>query len=191
MANRDDKLVRRQQGLSAPSKTSLTVSQQKLAVEINLTAQNSKAEPQPELVAEFSRVFQDETPEMLEWAFRAHRDRSPFFPAICEIRHLIRLKAAMKREEEREEEARRQRAERQVEFERAEAERSTPEFAAMVAEASARCAPAKVTVMRGMPTTEPVSHTPEEWEIRRARAKQQVEEAERARAKNSDSAQGA
>jgi hypothetical protein len=75
--------------LSVQSKTSLTASQQKLAVEINLTALNSKAEPERELVAEFTRVFDHEPPEAIEWAFREWRLQSSFFPAIADIAELI------------------------------------------------------------------------------------------------------
>jgi hypothetical protein len=67
----------------------LTASQQKLAVEINLTALNSKAEPERELVAEFTRVFDHEPPEAIESAFREWRLQSSFFPAIADIAELI------------------------------------------------------------------------------------------------------
>jgi hypothetical protein len=67
----------------------LTASQQKLAVEVNLTAINSKFEPEKELGAEFLRVFGDEPTEAIEWAFREWRLKSQFFPAVSDIAGLI------------------------------------------------------------------------------------------------------
>ncbi len=60
-----------------------------MAVEINLTALNSKSEPERELVAEFARVFDQESPEAIEWAFREWRLQSTFFPSISAIAELI------------------------------------------------------------------------------------------------------
>ena len=85
----NNQLVPRRGDLTASSKISLTESQQTLAVEINLTSLNSKAIPEGELVAEFSREFTSERPENIQWAFREHRRTSNFFPTISEIRTLI------------------------------------------------------------------------------------------------------
>jgi len=85
----DISLQRRSNDLSAQSETSLTASQQRLAVEINLTAINSKLEVQSELAAEFVRVFDSEPPEAIQWAFREWRLQSSFFPAIADIAKLI------------------------------------------------------------------------------------------------------
>ena len=85
----DKQLARRNSALELSSKTSLTESQQTLAVEINLTSLNSKAIPEGELVAEFSREFTSEKPENIQWAFREHRRQSQFFPSIAEIRTLV------------------------------------------------------------------------------------------------------
>lgn len=60
-----------------------------LAVELNLSALNSKTLPESELVTEFSREFAKEKPEVLQWAFRTHRRQSKFFPAISEIAELV------------------------------------------------------------------------------------------------------
>jgi hypothetical protein len=68
---------------------------------MHLTALNAKSEPESELVAEFDRRFKNESPEALQWAFVAWRDRSPFFPAISDISKLLReyRKAEMERME--------------------------------------------------------------------------------------------
>ncbi len=55
---------------------------------MHLTALNAKSEPEDALSAEFFRVFSRESPEALQWAFQVWRDRSPFFPAISDIRKL-------------------------------------------------------------------------------------------------------
>lgn len=82
-------LARRQTDLSAPSRTSLTASQQAFALELNLTAQNAKAEPARELVAELERILAHEEPDAIQWVFRRHRDQSPFFPSIFELKALL------------------------------------------------------------------------------------------------------
>lgn len=51
------------------------------------------------MVQEFSRAFADETPEIIQWAFREHRRLSPFFPAISEIDSLVRIRKARLRED--------------------------------------------------------------------------------------------
>jgi hypothetical protein len=83
-------LQRQASGLTVSSEIFLTASQRTLGREINLTALNAKSDPSPELIAEFDRLFGKESPEALEWAFKAWRDQSPFFPPICEIRKLVR-----------------------------------------------------------------------------------------------------
>jgi len=40
-------------------------------------------------MAEFDRVFSREAPDAIKWAFQVWRDKSPFFPAVCEIRKLL------------------------------------------------------------------------------------------------------
>lgn len=57
---------------------------------MHLTTLNSKSEPEPELAAEFGRVFAKESPTALEWSFRVWRDRSPFFPAVSDILALVK-----------------------------------------------------------------------------------------------------
>ncbi len=86
----DDKLRLRQTALTVSSGISLTASQRMLGHQINLTALNAKSDPAPELIAEFDRKFSRESPEALAWAFDAWRERSPFFPAVSEIRGLLR-----------------------------------------------------------------------------------------------------
>lgn len=60
-----------------------------LGVQMHLTALNAKSEPEEELVSEFDRALSKEPPAAIEWAFVAWRDRSPFFPAISDIRKLL------------------------------------------------------------------------------------------------------
>lgn len=83
-------LVPQRSDLSVANKISLTVSQQTLAVQMHLTSLNAKSEPESELVAEFDRSFSSEPTEALEWAFKAWRDKSQFFPAISDIRQLLK-----------------------------------------------------------------------------------------------------
>jgi hypothetical protein len=81
---------------------------------MHLCALNSKSEPESELVAEFSRVFSATAPEVLQWAFREHRERSAYFPTISELRGLAceyRVKERQKREVEEVEAERRRIAE--------------------------------------------------------------------------------
>lgn len=61
-----------------------------LGVQMHLTALNAKSEPESELVAEFDRRFGKESPEAIEWAFQAWREKSPFFPAASDIAALVR-----------------------------------------------------------------------------------------------------
>ena len=97
----DQSLQRAKNGLSVVSGTFLTGSQQTLAVQMHVTALNAKSEPEPELVAEFDRRFSKEPPGALLWAFEAWRDASPFFPAVSDIRKLLRdwHRAARERQE--------------------------------------------------------------------------------------------
>lgn len=60
-----------------------------LAVELHLTALNSKAEPDESLTKEFSRMLASEPHEAIQWAFREWRDHSPYFPAVSEIKTLV------------------------------------------------------------------------------------------------------
>lgn len=87
----DDKLQRRSNALSTTNGRSLTVSQGTLAIQVHLTALNAKMTLDEEglLTSEFDRVFSKEQPEALQWAFQVWREKSPFFPAISEIRKLI------------------------------------------------------------------------------------------------------
>lgn len=57
---------------------------------MHLTALNVKSEPESELVAEFDRRFSKEPAVALAWAFEAWRDESRFFPAVADIRKLLR-----------------------------------------------------------------------------------------------------
>jgi hypothetical protein len=85
----DDRLQRRQNALSVASETSLTASSQMLGLQMHLTALNAKSEPEAELVSEFDRVFSKEPPEAIQWAFGVWREKSPFFPAIANVRSLV------------------------------------------------------------------------------------------------------
>ena len=76
------------QDLTRTSERSLTPSQQTLAVEMHLTALNAKIRLDSELVKEFRYVFDSETPDAIRWAWREWRNRSPYFPALAEIRRL-------------------------------------------------------------------------------------------------------
>lgn len=78
-----------QNAIEKPSGISLTPSQQKLGVELVLTAQNAKVSLSAELQSEFVREFQNENPELLERVFRAWRRRSKFMPTISEIFDLL------------------------------------------------------------------------------------------------------
>lgn len=85
----EQNLQTRQSGLIGASKTFLRESQQMLAVELHLTSLNAKTEPEPELVAEFSRVLSEEPHESIQWAFREWRSGSQYFPAVNQICVLI------------------------------------------------------------------------------------------------------
>ena len=83
-------------GLSVSGKTSLQVSdstnsapKKTLAVQMALTALNAKSDLDDELSAEFYRVFSHEPPQAIQWAFQAWREKSPFFPAVSDIRKLL------------------------------------------------------------------------------------------------------
>lgn len=65
---------------------------------MHLTALNAKSEPESELVSEFSWQFAGEDPELIQSAFRAHRQESKFFPAISEIAELIAAEKKRRRE---------------------------------------------------------------------------------------------
>src|SRR6266704_5927118 len=87
----DDRLQRRSNDLSTTSEPFLTASQGTLGIQVHLTALNAKMTLDEEglLTAEFDRAFSCESPEAIQWAFQAWRDRSPFFPAISEMRALL------------------------------------------------------------------------------------------------------
>jgi hypothetical protein len=87
----EDRLQRRQTGLSITNGPSLTASQGTLAIQVHLTALNAKITLDEEglLTAEFDRVFSRESPEAIQWAFQVWREQSPFFPAVSEIRKLV------------------------------------------------------------------------------------------------------
>jgi hypothetical protein len=87
----EDRLQRRQTGLRTTNGPSLTASQGTLAIQVHLTALNAKITLDEEglLTAEFDRVFSRESPEAIQWAFQVWRERSPFFPAVSEIRKLV------------------------------------------------------------------------------------------------------
>jgi hypothetical protein len=61
-----------------------------LAVQMHLTALNAKSEPEAELTREFMRVLTKEPPAAVQWAFQAWRDTSPYFPAVSDIRKLLK-----------------------------------------------------------------------------------------------------
>jgi hypothetical protein len=86
-------------GLSVVKRTSLkpcafTVPNEEteatLLVQMHLSALNAKSEPEKELGKEFLRVFANEPPQAIEWAFQAWRDKSPYFPAVSDIRSLLK-----------------------------------------------------------------------------------------------------
>lgn len=52
------------------------------------------------LTAEFDRRFCQETPEAIEWAFEAWREKSPFFPAVSDIIGLLKDFKRGQREQE-------------------------------------------------------------------------------------------
>jgi hypothetical protein len=70
---------------------------------MRLCSLNSKSEPENALVAEFSREFGTTDPELLQWAFREHRNRCDFFPTIAQVSGLLRERRAflMRQEEDR------------------------------------------------------------------------------------------
>jgi hypothetical protein len=94
---------------SAPS---LTDSQKQLAVQLYLTALNSKCEVQEELVAEFNRTLVSFSAECIEFAFREWRNTSRYFPTILDIRELC-LAWCKRRAEEQAEELRQEERERE------------------------------------------------------------------------------
>ena len=160
-----------------------------LATEMHVTRLNAKAEPDELLDSEFMRCFACEDPEAVQWAFSEWREKSPFWPAISDIRHLVGLWHAERR---RVREFNRTRDEREDRRKAREAGMSD-ELKAMISETSARVAMNGLRVRsEELEPRAVVTHTREEWEARRNRALAQVETAlERARQKSSDSAQGA
>lgn len=68
---------------------SLTPSQEALARELELTAANSNRELSQAITDELFRLYSKRSPEAIEFVFRAHRERSPFWPAIAELAALF------------------------------------------------------------------------------------------------------
>jgi hypothetical protein len=112
----DQNLLHQPRDLSVASETSWTASEEALAAQIHLCNLNSKTDIEPELVAEFKRVFSAQPPEALAYAFACWREVSQYVPAISDIRVLVRdwhrnkaelaARAAAKLERERLEAAR-------------------------------------------------------------------------------------
>jgi len=90
MATDNQKLVRQRIDLSVAREISLTASQQTLAVEMHLTGLNAKSEPPSELAAEFDKKFGALPQEAIQWIFSQWRDMSPFWPAISDLKELLR-----------------------------------------------------------------------------------------------------
>jgi hypothetical protein len=63
-----------------------------------VTRTNAKAEPDEWLDGEFIAAFANDPVEAVEWAFRDWRNRSPFFPAISDIREAVGVWKRNKRE---------------------------------------------------------------------------------------------
>lgn len=84
----DNKLQRRSNALIASTKQSGKASRETIAFQMKLTAQDAKTQPTPELIAEFDRVFGQESPEATDWVWPLWRDKSKYWPAICDIRAL-------------------------------------------------------------------------------------------------------
>jgi hypothetical protein len=118
-------LVPRQRGNSGLERISLKPQEFTLLGELDLSAADSKSEPDARINAEFLRVFGGEKEEVIQWAFREHRRRSKFFPAISEIHELVMQR---RREEWEAAELERRRQER-VESEKARAEGKCVSFA--------------------------------------------------------------
>jgi hypothetical protein len=169
MENQDNQqLVPRRSDLAQSNKISLTASEQRLAVELNLTSLNSKTVPEGELVQEFSREFADESPELIQWAFREHRRLSPFFPAISEIDSLIRMRKARLREDAVEERRRAEQAE--INRRRAAGELvSVDEVRRILKKAADKCAmeSPRMQCAEELQVRPPLELSREEWEIRR------------------------
>jgi hypothetical protein len=124
----DNNKPQRKDELSAASDQSLKLSQKVIAVQVHLTTLNSKSEPDSELTREFLRVFWNEPPSALEWAFRKWREESPYFPAISELRKLLDGWHRNQREQEEGEALRREKEA----VEQARSEGNVVEFANLV-----------------------------------------------------------
>jgi hypothetical protein len=176
--SRGDKLERQSRELSAAKSTSLTVSQQQLASQLQLTADNAKTIPSSELVGEFTREFGAEPPEALEWVFRTWRKRSPYFPAIAEIAALLadwhrELQLQDREQEQREQKRREERASGQLV--------SLPEIGAKLAEIARmpEAAPGRTrtVTVRKMPPA--LQLTREQIEARRPQERAEIERVRR------------
>lgn len=84
----NDKLVRSNTGLAGTVRSLLTLQEQSLLSELDLTATNCKTILEPRLSAEFLRALSEFPPGAVEAAFRGWRDVSPYFPTISDIREL-------------------------------------------------------------------------------------------------------
>jgi hypothetical protein len=133
----EDKLQPRSNALSTTSARSLTASQGTLAIQIHLTALNAKVTLDDEgvLAAEFDAVFSKESPVAIQWAFRVWRDKSPYFPAISEIRALI----AEWRRGERERQELESRMEEKFLLEERRKQGQVPDFTEVVKQLKAVC----------------------------------------------------
>jgi hypothetical protein len=169
--------------LSRTRERSLTSSQKTLAIEMHLTALNAKVTLDSALVREFRHVFDTETPEAIQWAWRAWRHRSPYFPAISDILTLV---ADWQRGQAEQEELR-GRHERRVLYEKARAEGKLVDFAELRAKlyevAKSKGFPAEPARRlrdyelrtRHVPTIPAVKMTPEEIEGRRNKERVEIE----------------
>jgi hypothetical protein len=115
-------------GWSALETASLGLPSLTILNELYMCAADAKTEPDERLHREFLREFTGEKPEILQWAFREHRRRSKFFPAVSEIHELVMQR---RREEWEAAQFERGRLER-VETEKARAEGKTVSFAEIV-----------------------------------------------------------
>lgn len=161
-----------------------------LELEMHLTRSNAKANADPLLDAEMLRRFCTEPDEAVVWAFRAWRDQSPFFPAISDIRDLIKryrheeYELRRRREEKAEAERRRATGEMLDENDIAEIRQHFCEVAAGL-NLSGPIAPRRYDLARDLSDQDDVrrgessvvvNHTTAEWLVLRERALARVPE---------------
>jgi hypothetical protein len=105
MQDQNQSLQPQSHALSVSKTASLQVSAPILAAELKLTALNAKTDLDEFLVTEFSRALLDLPAEAIQASFRAWRNISQFFPAICDIRQgalvYMRTQAEIREEQER------------------------------------------------------------------------------------------